>query len=148
MRMICMLAVAALLTTAMPGQQGAQAGSSPPTNAAYDAATGDKFRMASIIGIGDIVIGKDFLTTSDGQKIPIRKFADGIYAFPEPPSKLTNGQDFCFSKPVTGFTWHKHNDGLWVMNVGDWRDPPLVPAADTWQADGGCGLFTYKPDGE
>ena len=114
------------------------------TNAAYDAAEGTKFRMKSLIGIGDIVIGDEFLTTSNGEQIPIRKITEGLYAFPKPPSKLTNGQDFCFSTPVTGFTWHRHLDGLWVMNVGDWREAPVVPSPDTWQAKGGCGLFTYE----
>lgn len=122
-------------------------GDAVPNSPAFEAAAGDKYRMESLIGIGDIVIGEAFLTTSDGQQIPIRKVADGLYAFPEPPSALTNGQNFCFSKPVTGFTWHKHAEGLWVMNVGDWRQAPTVPNADTWAAEGGCGLSTYKPDG-
>ena len=116
-----------------------------PLSAGYAAAEGQRFAMASLVGIGDIVIGETTLTTSDGQQIPIEKVTDGVWYFPTQPSKLTNGEDFCFSKPVTFFTWHKHDEGLWVMNVGDWRSPPAVPPSNAWDTPGGCGLSTYKP---
>ena len=145
MRATIIILAAALAACAPAGHPDGAADAAPPTSAAYDAAPGQKYRMASLIGIGDIVIGEELLTTSDGQQIPIRRVGEGLYAFPEPPSKLTNGEDFCFSQPVNGFTWHRHQDGLWVMNVGAWAEAPAVPAADTWQAEGGCGLFTYQP---
>ena len=85
------------------------------------------------------------MITSDGQRLPIQQVGEGVWAFLEPPSELTNGEDFCFSKPVTFFTWHKHDEGVWVMNVGDWASPPAVPDAATYPAEGGCGLSTYKP---
>lgn len=124
---------------------GAPPAPEPKSSPALDAAAseGARYTMASLIGIGDIVIAPDALITSDGQRIPIQQIGDGIWAFPEPPSRLTNGQDFCFSKPITFFTWHQHQDGLLVMNVGDWSQPPSVPNADTWEVGGGCGLATY-----
>jgi hypothetical protein len=149
MRILIMAAIAAALAAHDPATNAGRAlAAGPETNAAYDAAEGQKFRMASLIGIGDIVIGEEVLTTSDGQQLPIRKLGEGLYAFTDPPSKLTNGEDFCFSQPVNGFTWHRHQEGLWVMNAGAWAEAPAVPAPDVWQAEGGCALFTYKPDGE
>ena len=149
MRILLAATVTATLVACAPtgGKDAARGGNSPPTNAAWEAAEGQKFRMASLIGIGDIVIGESVLTTSDGQQIPIRKITDGLYAFPDPPSALTNGQNFCFSRPVTGFTWHLHKDGVWVMNVGDWGEAPAVPNAETYEAEGACGLSTYRPAG-
>ncbi|MEM7423999.1 MAG: hypothetical protein AAF334_09765, partial [Pseudomonadota bacterium] len=111
------------------------------------AANGTRYTMYSVVGIGDIVLTPDALVTSDGQRLPVQAVGEGIWTFPEPPSRLSNGEDFCFSTPVTYFTMHLHQDGLVVMNVGDWRAPPAVPDSDTWQADGGCGLFTYVPPG-
>lgn len=108
-------------------------------------ADGKGFLMSSIIGIGNIVLTPDALITSDGQRLVWRKVADGVYQFRDPPSRLTNGQDFCFSKPVTFMTWHLHQDGLWVMNVGDWGSPPSPPPATEWDVDGACGLSTYAP---
>ena len=138
------LGMLGLALTACAEQQPSE-GFKPANTEAYGAAEGAKFEMASIIGIGDIVIGEAALTTSDGQQLPIRKVAAGIYQFLDPPSELTNGENFCFSKPVTYFTWHKHEEGLWVMNVGDWPGPPAVPASNEWDTGGGCGLSTYTP---
>ena len=107
-------------------------------------ADGQGYLMASIIGIGNIVLTPDAMITSDGQQLPIRKVGDGVFQFRDPPSVLTNGQDFCFSKPVTYFTWHRHDEGLWVMNVGDWQSPPSPPPSDDWDVDGACGLSTYR----
>ncbi|MGD1926404.1 MAG: hypothetical protein ACFB03_19800 [Paracoccaceae bacterium] len=146
MRIIIQLgfvAVAALLTACGP-----QASAPPPkVSPALDAAAveGTRYAMASLIGIGDIVITPDAMVTSDGQRLPIQSAGAGVWAFLEPPSELTNGEDFCFSKPVTFFTWHKHEEGLLVMNVGDWQSPPQVPNAQTWDVPGGCGLSTYNP---
>ena len=108
-------------------------------------AGGTAYKMASIVGIGDIMIGDNALATSDGQIIPFKVVEEGVYLFPLSPSKLTNGEDFCFSTPVSYFTWHRHKDGLWVMNVGDWLDPPERPDANTYEAEGACGMFTYNP---
>ena len=144
MRILIGLALA--LGLAACEQSGAPSeGFKPKTTEAFAAATGARYSMYSVVGIGDIVIGESTLTTSDGQELPIEKVADGVWFFQSQPSELTNGENFCFSKPVTFFTWHKHDEGLWVMNVGDWRSPPAVPAADQWQAEGACGLSTYQP---
>jgi len=122
-----------------------QASTTKDTNEAAAPAGGKAYKMASIVGIGDIIIGDNTLQTSDGQQIPFKVVEEGVYLFPLSPSQLTNGENFCFSKPVSYFTWHQHAEGLWVMNVGDWLDPPKRPDANTWEAEGGCGLFTYKP---
>ncbi|MEM9059776.1 MAG: hypothetical protein AAGD13_04870 [Pseudomonadota bacterium] len=146
MRIITQLgvaAVAALLAACGPEASAPPPKSSPALDSA--AAEGTRYAMASLIGIGDIVITQDAMITSDGQRLPIRPVGDGVWAFLEPPSELTNGENFCFSKPVTFFTWHKHEEGLLVMNVGDWRSPPTVPNAQTWDVPGGCGLSTYNP---
>ena len=135
------LIAAAVLAACAPQTQ---APNSDP-NAAAAPAGGTKWKMASIVGIGDVIIGDTALQTNDGQIIPIQKVEEGVYLFPNSPSKLTNGQNFCFSKPVSYFTWHKHAEGLWVMNVGDWLDPPKVPDANTWEVEGGCALSTYQP---
>ena len=137
--------LAAALAACAPS--GPPEGFGPKTTPAYDAAEGTKYKMASIVGIGDIVLGETVLTTSDGQALPIEKVTDGVWFFRTQPSELTNGENFCFSKPVTFFTWHQHEEGLWVMNVGDWRSPPERPAPDQWEAGGGCGLSTYQPAG-
>lgn len=138
-----LISVAILLTACAAEQPAAP----PKANTALDAAAseGTRYAMASLIGIGDIVITPDAMITSDGQRLPIQQVSEGVWAFLDPPSKLTNGEDFCFSKPVYFFTWHLHNEGVWVMNVGDWANPPAVPDAATYPADGGCGLSTYKP---
>lgn len=122
-------------------------GFKPANTAAYNAAAGAKYEMTSIVGIGDIVITDTALITSDGQTLPIKTFGDGVYAFENPPSELTNGENFCFSKPVTFFTWHRHDEGGWVMNVGDWTSPPSRPASNQWQAAGACGGSVYKAAG-
>ena len=134
--------LAAALLTACASQDAAEPKSSPALDAA--AAEGTRYTMASLIGIGDIVITPDAMVTSDGQRLPIQAVSDGVWAFTDPPSRLTNGQDFCFSKPVFFFTWHQHEEGVLVMNVGDWQSPPSVPDARTWEVPGACGLSTYK----
>ena len=135
------LSAAVLLAACAPEQSA-----SKQTSAALDAAAaeGTRYAMASLIGIGDIVIAPDAMITSDGQRLPIRQVGEGVWQFLEPPSKLTNGEDFCFSQPVNFFTWHRHDEGVWVMNVGDWASPPAVPDSATYPAEGGCGLSTYK----
>ena len=139
-----MRAMIAILTAAVLAACAPQANAPDPNEAAAPAG-GKAYKMASAIGIGDIIIGDNTLQTSDGQQIPFKLVEEGVYLFPLSPSQLTNGENFCFSKPVSYFTWHLHAEGLWVMNVGDWLDPPKRPDANTWAADGGCGLFTYKP---
>ncbi|MEM7212220.1 MAG: hypothetical protein AAF479_10065 [Pseudomonadota bacterium] len=134
---------AVILSACAPQQAAVEPKSSPALDAA--AAEGARYTMDSLIGIGDIVITPDAMVTSDGQRLPIQSAGDGVWAFLEPPSRLTNGEDFCFSKPVTFFTWHQRADGLFVMNVGDWPSPPPVPDANSWDTPGGCGLSTYKP---
>lgn len=137
------LATLAIVALAACAPQAGTTNAAP--NSTATASDGTAYKMASLIGIGDIVITDEALITSDGQVLPFKKVEEGVYLFPLSPSRLTNGEDFCFSKPVSYFTWHKHTEGLWVMNVGDWLDPPKRPDANTWAADGGCGLFTYEP---
>ena len=136
----------AIVVAALMAACGAPPAPEPKSNPALDAAAseGTRYTMVSLIGIGDIVLAPEAMITSDGQRIPIRVVSPGVWAFPNPPSKLTNGENFCFSKPVTFFTLHEHEDGVLAINVGDWSRPPSVPAADQWSVDGGCGLSTYK----
>lgn len=132
------------IIAALAACSGPSTGQAPVAQAVAEA-EGDAYKMFSVVGIGDIALTDDALVTSDGERIPVEMVSEGVYALPSQPSKLTNGEDFCFDNPVTYFTWHRHDEGLWVMNVGQWRAPPAVPAATEWQAEGGCGLFTYSP---
>lgn len=140
-----MRALIAVLAAATLAACAPQATTTADPNDAAAPAGGKAYKMASIVGIGDIIIGDNTLQTSDGQQIPFKVVEEGVYLFPLSPSQLTNGENFCFSKPVSYFTWHQHAEGLWVMNVGDWLDPPKRPDANTWEAEGACGLFTYQP---
>ncbi len=96
-------------------------------------------------GIGDITLEEGYLKLDDGSELPIQKLADGVYALPSRPTKLPNGTDFCSGRPVDFFTLHRTTEGLVAMNVGDWMEVPVRPAADTVQAPGACATFTFRP---
>lgn len=105
---------------------------------------GVQLRMASE-GIGDVVLERDHLALNDGSRLPVKRVAEGVYAFPSRPVRLPNGADFCSGQPVGYFTLHRTAEGPIAMNVGDWTAPPAPPPADVLQAEGACATFTYQP---
>jgi hypothetical protein len=95
-------------------------------------------------GIGDVMLAPDHLLLDDGSRLAVQRIAEGVYALPTRPVRLPNGTDFCSGQPVAYFTLHRTEDGLIVMNAGDWTAPPEAPSAEAVQAEGACATFTYR----
>ena len=92
--------------------------------------TGVPLRMVTA-GIGDIVLAPDHVLLDDGSRLTVQRLAEGVYALPTRPVRLLNGTDFCSGQPVAFLTLHRTEDGLVVMNAGDWAAAPEPPPADT-----------------